>query len=249
VTEGTNVKVKAIQEGGGAGFGRYRALCYGKTSLGYALKAECITALTGGMPGAAGLFLRSRLYPCLFGRVGRDVLIGKNVTLRHPRKIRLGDRVILDDRCMLDAKGEDNEGITIGNGAFIGRNTIVYCKNGDIRLEEGVNVSSNCTLFSSNRLTVGAGTVIGGYSYLLSGGEYDYADAQTRFCDQSGMQTRGELTVGGNCWLGARVTVLDAASIGEHCVLGAGAVVVKPIPSDSLAVGVPARVVKSIRAD
>ena len=60
------------------------------------------------------------------------------------------------------------------------------------------------------------------------------------------METKGELTIGNNCWLGARVTVLDAASIGDHSVIGAGAVVAKPIPGDSLAVGVPARVVKSI---
>jgi len=68
-----------------------------------------------------------------------------------------------------------------------------------------------------------------------------------RFCDQSGMKTKGELVVGENCWLGARVTVLDGASIGNHCVIGAGAVVTRPIPPDTLALGVPARIVKSLR--
>ena len=40
--------------------------------------------------------------------------------------------------------------------------------------------------------------------------------------------------------------LVDGASIGRHCVIGAGAVVTAPVPPDSLAVGVPARVVKSI---
>ncbi len=60
------------------------------------------------------------------------------------------------------------------------------------------------------------------------------------------MKTKGPLVIGPNCWLGARVTVLDGANIGEHCVIGAGAVVTKPIPRDSLALGVPARAIKRI---
>ncbi|MBN1672979.1 MAG: hypothetical protein JXR37_18180 [Kiritimatiellae bacterium] len=63
------------------------------------------------------------------------------------------------------------------------------------------------------------------------------------------METKGPLTIGPNCWLGARVTVLDAANIGERCVIGAGAVVTKPIPPDSVAVGIPAKVVKTLAAE
>jgi len=240
------MKVKAaLQTGGGAGFARYRALVYGPASVGHVLLAEALTGLLGGMPGAAGYFLRSRLYRGLFARAGRGLLIGRHVTFRHFRKIRLGDRVVIDDHAVVDAKGTDNRGIEVGDGVFIGRNTIVYCKNGDIRLEAGVNLSSNCTVFSSNDLTVGTGTVVGGYSYLLSGGEYDPRD-RTPFVDQSGMRTRGPLRIGADSWLGARVTVLDGASIGDRCVIGAGAVVTRPIPSRRVAVGVPARVVKSL---
>lgn len=239
-----SVKVKDVRGSGGA-FRRYRDLYYGDSSLGFVLKAELATTFCGQFPGPLGIWLRSRCYRGLFRRAGRPVLVGNTVTLRHPRKISLGDGAIVDDNCVLDAKGRDNEGITIGNNVFIGRNTIVYCKNGNIRIEDDVNISANCTIFSSNSLTIRAGTMIGAYSYLLSGGEYDYADA-TPFAEQSGLMSKGELVVGRNCWLGARVTVLDGASIGEHCVIGAGAVVNRPVPRDSLAVGVPARTVKSL---
>lgn len=242
-----NVKVKtALQGKSQPGFSKYRELYYGRTSLGYALKAELITALIGPMPGALGLFLRQKFYPGLFKEAGRNILIGRNVTFRHPKKIRLGSNVIIDDNCVVDAKGEGNHGITIDDNVYIGRNTIVYCKNGSIHLKRGVNISSNCTVFSSNKLIIEEDTMIGAYSYMLSGGEYDYTDTETKFADQSGMKTRGELIIGGNCWIGARVTILDGACIGEHCVIGAGAVVTAPISPDSLAVGVPARVIKSI---
>ena len=92
--------------------------------------------LCAWVPGALGLFLRSKLYPLLLGRVGRNVVFGANVTLRHPHKIHIGDNVVIDDHCCLDAKGTDNRGITIGNGVFVGRNTILSCKNGDIVIDD-----------------------------------------------------------------------------------------------------------------
>jgi len=246
-TKGKSVKIKAaLQETGSAGFKKYRELYYGNVSLGSIIKAELLFLLIGSLPGAIGLFLRSKLYPSLFGHVSGRLLIGRNVTFRHLKKIRFGANVIIDDNCVIDAKGVDNDGITIEDDVFIGRNTIIYCKNGNIRLKRGVNISSSCTVFSSNQLTMEANTMVGAYTFLLSGGEYDYTNRQTPFVDQTGMETKGSLTIGSNCWLGARVTVTDASSIGNHCVIGAGAVVTKPIPADSLAVGIPAKVVKLI---
>ncbi|MDA0989510.1 MAG: hypothetical protein O3A51_02010 [Verrucomicrobia bacterium] len=61
-TEGVKVK-GAIQGTGKSAFRAYRDICYGRSSLAYVLKAECIMALTGSLPGAVGLFLRSKLYP------------------------------------------------------------------------------------------------------------------------------------------------------------------------------------------
>jgi acetyltransferase-like isoleucine patch superfamily enzyme len=239
-----NVKAMSALEGGGkSAFRRYRNLCYGTASLWYVLKSCIITGLASSTRGPCGLFLRSRLYPCLFRKTGRKVLFGRNLVLRHAHKISLGDNVIVDDNCVLDAKGDSNAGITIGNNVYIGRNSIVYCKNGDIKIGDRVNISANCTVFSSNDLTMADGTVVGAYSYLLSGGEYDYTGNE-KFCEQTGMVTRGPLRIGSNCWIGARVTVLDNASIGDDCVIGAGAVVTKAISEGSLAAGVPAKVIK-----
>lgn len=54
------------------------------------------------------------------------------------------------------------------------------------------------------------------------------------------------IEIGKNVWLGANVVVLPGVHIGDNVVVGAGAVIVCDIPANSVAVGVPARVVKSI---
>ncbi len=236
---------EVLGSNGGSAFKKYRKMVYGDVSLYTFIKAELLNTLISPIPGAIGLFLRKKLYPSIFKSIGKNVIFGKNIVFRHPKKISIGNNVIIDDNCVIDAKGVSNRGIIIGDNVYIGRNTIVYCKNGDILIKQNVNISSNCQLFSSNKLTLLEDSVIGAYSYFLSGGEYDYRDKR-KFSEQDGMETKGELVIGKNCWIGARVTVLDAATIGDHCVIGAGAVVTKPIPSNSIAVGIPARVIGSI---
>lgn len=226
-------------------FRMYRDIYYGHTSLWYVIKSELIITFTSGVPGALGLALRKILYPTLFKQCGRGVVFGRNITLRHAQKVTLDDRVILDDNTVVDAKGESNQGIRIGNNAYIGRNTIIYCKNGDIDIADNVNISSNCQIFSSNKLSIGRDTVIAAFVYLLSGGMYDYRDP-TPFAQQSGMNTRGPAVIGSNCWLGAGVVVVDGVTIGEHCVIAAGAVVTKDVPANHMAGGVPADVIKSL---
>ncbi len=240
----SSAKVKSIR--GGSAFRKFRDITYGPASLGHVILAELIVTLTSPIPGALGLVLRKKLYPFLFKQVGRGVIFGRNLTVRHGTKIVIGDNVIIDDNAVLDAKGDRNRGITIGSDVYIGRNTIVYCKNGDMTIGDRVSLSSNCQVFSSNNLTIEPDCVIGAFTYILSGGEYDYNDREIPFSLQSGMETKGPLTIGSNTWIAAHVTVTDAANIGAHCVIGAGAVVIHPIPADSIAVGMPARAVKSI---
>src|SRR5215831_17099471 len=121
------------------GRAKYSMLIVGRPGLGALLKYELIVSLAQARAGALGLALRKTLYPLLLGSCGRSVVFGQNVVLRHPHKIHIGDHVVIDDNCLLDAKGEANRGITIADGVFVGRNSILSCKNGDIELAAGAN--------------------------------------------------------------------------------------------------------------
>jgi acetyltransferase-like isoleucine patch superfamily enzyme len=219
---------------------KYAALVVGRPGWGALLKYELVVQLSQWVPGALGLVLRKRLYPWLLGACGRNVIFGQNVVLRHPHKIRIGDNVVIDDNCLLDAKGETNEGIAIGSGVFVGRNTILSCKNGNIQLADGANLGFNCEVFSASRVTVGRSALLAAYCYVI-GGDHDFSDTTRPVLEQS--RSSAGVTVGDGVWMGAGAKVLDGVTIGSNAIVGAAAVVREDVPAGSIAVGVPARVV------
>jgi acetyltransferase-like isoleucine patch superfamily enzyme len=218
---------------------KYRALIVGRRGLGTLLKYELIALAAQNVPGALGLALRKVLYPALLGRCGRNVVFGQHVVLRHPHKIRVGDNVVIDDNCLVDAKGTSNTGITIGSGVFIGRNTILSCKNGDIEIGDEVNVGFNCEIFSASRVTVGAATLMAAYAYLV-GGDHEAADRGRGVLEQE--RTSAGIRVGAGAWIGAGATIFDGVTLGDRAIVGAGAVVRADVPAGRTAVGVPARI-------
>jgi acetyltransferase-like isoleucine patch superfamily enzyme len=227
---------------GSSSAAKYSALVVGRPGLAALLKYEVVVTLAQARAGALGLALRKIMYPWLLGSCGRNVVFGQNVVLRHPAKIHIGDNVVIDDNCLLDAKGEGNRGIRIGNRVFIGRNSILSCKNGDIELADGANIGFNCELFSASRVTIGRDVLMAAYSYVI-GGDHDFSDPSAAVLAQS--RTSTGVSIGNGAWLGAGAKVLDGVTIGDHAVIGAGAVVKDNVEAHAIAVGVPARTVSS----
>jgi len=221
---------------------KYSALIVGRPGWGALLKHEVVVQLSQAVPGALGLGLRKWLYPKLLGSCGRNVVFGQNVVVRHPHKIHIGNDVVIDDHCLLDAKGDANAGIRIGSGVFVGRNTILSCKNGDITIADGANIGFNCEVFSASRVSIGARTLLAAYVYLV-GGDHDAGDRSVAVLDQT--RRSSGITVGEGAWLGTRATILDGVTIGDRAIVGAHAVVKDDVPAGATAVGIPARVVST----
>jgi len=219
---------------------KYSSLIVGVPGWAALIKYELVVMLSQWVPGALGLALRKFLYPILLGNCGRNVVFGQGVVLRHPHKIHIGDNVVIDDNCLLDAKGDVNQGIRIGNGVFVGRNSILSCKNGDITLADGVNIGFNCEVFSAGTVTIGKDTLLAAYAYLI-GGDHDFSDKTVAVNTQP--RRAAGITVGSGVWIGAGAKVLDGVQIGDRGIIGAGAVVRSSVPEGATAVGVPARLV------
>src|SRR3954466_10655293 len=219
---------------------KYSSLVIGRPGWGALLQYEFVQLLSQHVPGALGLALRKTLFPLLLGSCGRNVIFGQNVVLRHPHKIRIGDNVVIDDNCLVDAKGDSNSGIAIGSGVFVGRNSILSCKNGDIEIAGGANIGFNCEVFSASRVVIGRDTLLAAYCYVI-GGDHDFSDPSAAVIAQ-GRRSAG-VTIGAGAWLGAGAKILDGVTIGDGAIVGAGAVVRDAVPAGAIAVGIPARLV------
>ncbi len=234
-----------IQEAMGAGASplrKYQDLVIGSRGLGRLVLYELVLLTSSWVPGALGLLLRKLLYPLLLGSVGKGVVFGQGVVLRHPHKIRLGDGVTVDDLVVLDAKGTANRGIDVGRGVFLGRGTILSCKDGDISIGDHGNFGFHCEVFSGSSVTVGRHGLFAAQSYLVGGG-HEFDRPEVAVIDQP-RSSRG-IVLGDNVWLGTGAKVLDGVRIGSHVVVGANAVVNEDLPDRAIAAGVPARVLRS----
>lgn len=142
---------------------------------------------------------------------------------RLHRSVRIGDAAALDRGVVLLVSGNEDgaERIIIGRETYINRSTMID---------------------ASERIEIGEKCMIGPFCYIT---DHDHVFGP-------GIDpTNGELVasrtrIGNRCWLGAHVTILKGVTIGEGCVIGAGSVVTKSAPANSVLVGNPARVVKSL---
>ncbi len=103
----------------------------------------------------------------------------------------------------------------IGEGSFIGKNVVI---NADVR------IGRHCI--------INTGAII---EHECNVDDFSHISVGTTLC--------GEVNVGKNCMIGSRSTVIQCTNIGDTCLVGAGAVVLKNIPDNSTAVGVPARII------
>jgi acetyltransferase-like isoleucine patch superfamily enzyme len=242
---GAQTRQDGIQDAMGAGASplrKYQDLVVGRRGLGRLLLYEAVVLTSSWVPGALGLALRKLLYPLLLGAVGRGVVFGQGVVLRHPHKIRLGDGVVVDDLVVLDAKGASNRGIDVGRFVFLGRGTILSCKDGDIAIGDHGNFGFHCEVFSGSSVRVGKHGLFAAQAYLVGGGhEFERPD---RAVIQQPRTSLG-IVLGDNVWLGTGAKVLDGVRIGSDVVVGANAVVNADLPDGAVAAGVPARVLRS----
>lgn len=130
----------------------------------------------------------------------------------------LGNYSVIEDYCCVNnAVGE----IRIGDHTRIGlHNTLI----GPISIGNDVNLAQGV---------------------VVSGLNHNYKD-KTHNINQQGVNT-SLITIGDDVWIGANVVITAGTTIGKHCVIGAGSIVTKDVPDYSVAIGNPARIVKTIQ--
>lgn len=108
----------------------------------------------------------------------------------------------------------------------------------EARVGQRVYFGAHCSIGTTR---IGDDCMFADHVYVLSGRHQHGTAADTAMQDQP--QQFEEVAIGRNVWIGTNTVVM--ADIGDDCIIGAGSVVTKPIPPNSVAVGNPARVIRS----
>ncbi len=203
---------------------------------------EFLTFFLGPLSGGLGLLLRKKLYPRLLRQTGGGLVLGRNLTVRHPRNIVLGDNVVIDDYCLIDARGAGAAGLKLDDEVIVNRNCMIQAKAGPIRLGRRTSVGSNSMIVSTAGVELGEAVLLAGGCYI-SAGAYRIDDPTRPVMDQEAY-SKGPITIGDGSWIGTGATILDGVTVGKGSVIGAGAVVTRDVPDGAIVAGVPARVVR-----
>ena len=130
----------------------------------------------------------------------------------------------------------------VGEGCFY-LDLIVWLNGERIELGEQVGFNYGCYVNGYGGLAIGDRTIVGPYTMIHTANHE--MDPERPFAEQG--WTARPVEIGTDCWLGMGTCVLPGARIGDGCIVGAGSVVADEISPYTVAVGNPARVVKSRR--
>lgn len=158
-----------------------------------------------------------------FNFFGKKVYMYKPQKLQGLRFIHIEDNVYISEGAwleVLEQAGEAEGLLTIKNGSYIGRSSHIIAKN---HIEIGKKVLIADKVYISDNI-------------------HQFNDVSLPIMNQP-VVSSGKVSLGDGCWIGENVSIIGA-SVGKNSVVAANAVVTKDIPEYSVAVGIPAKVIK-----
>lgn len=180
-------------------------------------------------------------------RQGMDSpFIGAGVRCRAKSKIRFGKNVTLGEKSFIDAQSE--RGVSLGDNATLGRGSRIECTGSLQSIGIGFTAGSNVGLGTDNfygaagGIEIGNDTIIGNFTSFHS--ENHVSRDLNKPIRLQGVDRQG-IRVGANCWIGAKVTVLDGVNLGDGSIVAAGAVLKSgSYTQNGIYAGVPARLIR-----
>lgn len=175
----------------------------------------------------------------------QKVFISPKAVVKCTKKIKVGSNLAIHSGCYIDALSRD--GIVFGDNVSIQKNVAIECtgtlKNigKGVVLGNNVGIGSMSFLGAAGGICIGDDTIMGNYVSFHS--ENHNFEDPNKVIRLQGINRKG-ITIGKNCWIGAKVTILDGTQVGDGCIIAAGAVLTgKKFENNSIIAGVPARVI------
>jgi acetyltransferase-like isoleucine patch superfamily enzyme len=136
--------------------------------------------------------------------------------------------------------------ITLEDGAALDRGVILLATSDTARIVIGPHtyINRHTMIDADDLVEIGERTMIGPFCYLT---DHDHA-IRPGGSPGDGPLVSATTRIGARCWIGAHVTILKGVTVGDGTVIGAGSVVTKSLAAGVVAVGNPARVLRTIDA-
>lgn len=179
----------------------------------------------------ASIRLRSKIFSLLIS--GAFAHFGKRTVLMYPLRLSGEERIAIGDRVFI---GPDSWLQTLPDGEN---------KSIAVSIGKGTSVVGACVISAVRSVQLEENVLLARNVYI-SDHMHKYSDTETPVMAQ-GIEKIGAVLIKRGAWLGQNVVVCPGVTIGAGAVIGANSVVIQDIPDFSVAVGAPARVVKTIR--
>ncbi len=188
-------------------------------------------------------FLRGKFY---FIFRSNNIFIKKQVKIKAKSLLSFGNSFVINQGCYIDALSMD--GIRFGNGCSVGKLTYIECSGSLQDIGKGLlvgdhtSVGSHSFLGCAGGITIGNDVIMGNYVSIHSE-NHNFLNSKIPIRSQ-GINRIG-IKIGNNCWIGAKVTILDGVVIEDGCVIAAGALLTQGIYNkNGIYGGVPAKRIK-----
>lgn len=177
----------------------------------------------------------------------KKVFIGHNVSFIQKSNLILGKGTTIESSTIFDCCAANK--VMLGSNVKIGRSSTITITSHLSNLGKGLTIGSNSAIGEFSHIGCAGGVSIGNDvimgSYISFHSENHIFKNLNTPIRLQGVTHKG-IKIGNNVWVGAKVTFIDGSSIGNNCVIAAGAVVNDKFPDNVLIGGVPAKIIKNI---
>jgi acetyltransferase-like isoleucine patch superfamily enzyme len=173
------------------------------------------------------------------------MFVGYGSRIRQPSQLNVSKGVEIGRFCDIDCISKN--GITIGQSSKIGSFSVLKVSGSlsdlgkEIIIGDNVGIGEFAHIGGAGGVCIGSNTIAGAY-LSVHPENHNFMNTESLIREQG--VTRKGIKIGENCWIGAKVTILDGSEVGDGSVIAAGAVVNGVFPGNVVIGGVPAKILK-----
>ena len=136
--------------------------------------------------------------------------------------------------------------IVLDDGVTVRPYAQIWSGGGTVRIGRGSEIGERCRISIANSLEIGEKVLLSPNVYITDC-DHEYRNIDVPVIEQGIVQKGQAVSIGDGSYIGINTVIVGNVKIGKHCVIGANSVVTKDVPDYSVAVGIPARVIKNIK--